>query len=161
MPRAPTASALSLTLSRAARSLLRRAWPQRLRQRELGCGCPPKHPTTGSLAGPRSPSDSLPRCRRSADRFCRGPGGVGVGHRPPPPPRSPLVRDVREEAAAAPAAAGCHDSRGPRGGARGSATIRSRLGEEPGQRQELRGQGGARVRRGAEGDSDTGGRMTS
>lgn len=37
----------------------------------------------------------------------------------------------------------------------GSARVRSRLGEEPGQRPGLREQGGARVRRRAEGDGAT------
>lgn len=66
-----------------------------------------------------------------------------MGHRPPPP-RSPLVRDVRVEAAAA---YGCHGSRGPVG--RGA---RSQLWGGAWEPTQVPGQGGTRVRLGAEGD---------
>lgn len=90
-------------------------------QRETGWGCQPEHPTTCPPACARLP---LIHYLRAAVRRAVGDADpVGVGHKPPPP-QSPLVPDVREEAVAA--AYGCHGGRRPGGG--GSAEAPSQLG---------------------------------
>lgn len=91
-------------------------------QRETGWGCQSEHPTTCPPACARLPL--IHYLRAEVRRAVGDADPVGVGHKPPPPPRSPLVPDVREEGVAA--AYGCHGSRRPGGG--GSAEAPSQLG---------------------------------